>query len=133
MAPKLVKICLSAAAGVCAVALADGDQREDATRSLLKILSAGEPKAKALEKKRDIVVVGGGVCGLSTAWEVFKFKVLISFNQKFITRMDFTHCAFKHMKSTIIALSNGVECWLREMFSCACSAFKFLFALRARG
>ena len=85
MAPKLVKICLSAAAGVCAVALADGDQREDATRSLLKILSADEPKAKALEKKRDIVVVGGGVCGLSTAW-----KVLISFSQKLITRMDFT-------------------------------------------
>ena len=110
MAPKLVKICLSAAAGVCTLALADGDQREDTTRSLLKILSADEPKTKALEKKRDIVVVGGGVCGLSTAWEGFKFKVLISFNQKFITRMDFTHCAFKRMKITIIALFNGVEC-----------------------
>ena len=94
MAPKLVKICLSAAAGVCAVALADGDQREDATRSLLKILSADEPKAKALEKKRDIVVVGGGVCGLSTAWKGFKFKVLVSFSQKLITQMDFTYCAF---------------------------------------
>ena len=73
MSPKLLKIGLSAAAGVCAVALADGYQREDATRSLLKILSADEPEpeAKALEKKRDIVVVGGGVCGLSTAWKGF--------------------------------------------------------------
>ena len=124
MAPKLVKICLSAAAGVCAVALADGDQREDATRSLLKILSADEPKAKALEKKRDIVVVGGGVCGLSTAWKGFKFKVLVSFSQKLITQMDFTYCAF---------LTHEESRYLREMFSCACSAFKFLFALRARG
>ena len=110
MSPKLLKIGLSAAAGVCAVALADGYQREDATRSLLKILSADKPKAKALEKKRDIVVVGGGVCGLSTAWKGFKFKVLISFSQKLITRLDFTYCAFKHMKNTIIALFNGVEC-----------------------
>ena len=84
MSPKLVRIGLSAAAGVCAVALTDGGHREDATMSLMKIMSGDYPKAKALENKREIVVVGGGVCGLSTAWKEFKLKVLICLSQRLI-------------------------------------------------
>ena len=73
MSPNFVRIGLSAAAaGVCAVALTNEGQREDSTKSLMKIMSADDPKVKALEK-REIVVVGGGVCGLSTAWKEFQF------------------------------------------------------------
>lgn len=71
----MFRIGISAAAGVCAVAFAVNDdgppgKGATATRSPMTMLVTGDPSAKECEKK-EVVVVGGGVCGLSTAWEGF--------------------------------------------------------------
>ena len=72
MSPNLARIGLSAAAGVCAVAFAaDNGSRECASMSLMKMFMSDDQSAKECEKTKEVVVVGGGVCGLSTAWEGF--------------------------------------------------------------
>ena len=71
MSPNLLRIGLSAAAGVGAFAVAADDRPEEggAIRSLMKMLVTDDPSVKECKKRKEIVVVGGGVCGLSTAWE----------------------------------------------------------------
>ena len=71
MSPNLMRIGLSAAAGVCATAFAANGLGESASMSLMKMLVTDEQSAKECEKTKEVVVVGGGVCGLSTAWEGF--------------------------------------------------------------
>ena len=62
---------LTAAAGVRAISLAFVDRpREDSTGSLARMLIEGGIAKEC--KKKEVVVVGGGVCGLSTAWEGFQ-------------------------------------------------------------
>ena len=72
MSTNLRRIGLSAAAGVSAIAFAtDNGPREAASMSLMKMLVADDRSVKECDEKKKVVVVGGGVCGLSTAWEGF--------------------------------------------------------------